>query len=50
MAKQDITIEDLVSKVNREEIVLPEMQRRYVWTSTKVRDLLDSLYRKYPSG
>lgn len=26
------------------------MQRRYVWTSTKVRDLLDSLYRKYPSG
>lgn len=50
MAKQDITIEDLVSKINREEIVLPEMQRRYVWSSTKVRDLLDSLYRKYPSG
>lgn len=50
MAKQDISIEDLVGKINREEIVLPEMQRRYVWTSTKVRDLLDSLYRKYPSG
>lgn len=50
MAKQDIIIEDLVAKINREEIVLPEMQRRYVWTSTKVRDLLDSLYRNYPSG
>ncbi len=50
MAKQDITIEDLVRKVNSGEIVLPEMQRRYVWTSVKVRDLLDSLYRKYPSG
>lgn len=50
MAKQDISIEDLVGKINREEIVLPEMQRRYVWTSTKVRDLLDSLYRNYPSG
>ena len=50
MAKQDISIEHLVGKVSRGEIVLPEMQRRYVWTSTKVRDLLDSLYRKYPSG
>lgn len=50
MAKQDISIEDLVGKIKREEIVLPEMQRRYVWTATKVRDLMDSLYRKYPSG
>ncbi len=29
---------------------LPEMQRRYVWRSTRVRDLFDSLYRGYPSG
>ncbi len=26
------------------------MQRRYVWRSTRVRDLMDSLYRGYPSG
>ncbi len=26
------------------------MQRRYVWRSTRVRDLFDSLYRGYPSG
>jgi uncharacterized protein with ParB-like and HNH nuclease domain len=26
------------------------MQRRYVWRSSRVRDLLDSLYRGYPSG
>ena len=26
------------------------MQRRYVWKATRVRDLLDSLYREYPSG
>jgi hypothetical protein len=50
MAKQDISIDHLVAKVRQGEIVLPEMQRRYVWTSLKVRDLLDSLYRKYPSG
>jgi hypothetical protein len=29
---------------------LPEMQREYVWTAAKVRDLFDSLYRGYPSG
>jgi hypothetical protein len=35
---------------NRPELRLPEMQRRYVWPATRVRDLLDSLYRGYPSG
>ena len=32
------------------DLLLPEMQRKYVWPSTKVRDLLDSVYRDYPSG
>lgn len=50
MAKQDISIRKLVDKVSDGELTLPEMQRRYVWTGVKVRDLLDSLYRGYPSG
>ena len=29
---------------------LPELQRPFVWTKTRVRDLLDSLYRGYPIG
>src|ERR1035437_10028587 len=36
--------------IERGELRLPEMQRRYVWRSSRVRDLLDSLYRGYPSG
>jgi uncharacterized protein with ParB-like and HNH nuclease domain len=36
--------------INRGELRLPELQRRYVWPATRVRDLLDSLYRGYPSG
>jgi len=32
------------------ELRLPEMQRRYIWPATRVRDLLDSLYGGYPSG
>jgi hypothetical protein len=50
MPKIDISVRELVDKVNRGELVLPEMQRRYVWPATRVRDLLDSLYRGYPSG
>jgi hypothetical protein len=50
MPKTDISVGDLVSMIERGELKLPEMQRRYVWTSTRVRDLLDSLYRGYPSG
>src|SRR6516162_3265927 len=50
MAKAEATVEELVMMIERGELRLPEMQRQYVWRSTRVRDLLDSLYRGYPSG
>ena len=50
MAKAEASVEELVGMIERGELRLPEMQRRYVWRSTLVRDLLDSLYRGYPSG
>ena len=50
MAKAEASVEELVSMIERGELRLPEMQRQYVWRSTRVRDLLDSLYRGYPSG
>jgi hypothetical protein len=48
--KTDISVRELIDKVSHDELLLPEMQRRYVWPATRVRDLLDSLYRGYPSG
>ncbi len=50
MAKAEASVRELVDMIHRGELRLPEMQRRYVWRSTQVRDLLDSLYRGYPSG
>ena len=50
MAKVDYKVRRLVDMVEAGDIQLPEMQRQYVWTAPKVRDLLDSLYRGYPSG
>ncbi len=50
MSKTDISIGRLVQMIEDGELRLPEMQRRYVWRGTRVRDLLDSLYRGYPTG
>ncbi len=32
------------------DIAIPEIQRPFVWKKTQVRDLLDSLYKGYPTG
>lgn len=50
MKKQDISVESLIDMIERGELQLPEIQRHYVWRAPRVRDLLDSLYRGYPSG
>lgn len=43
-------IETLLSWVKSGEIAIPEIQRPFVWKSSKVRDLIDSLYKGYPIG
>lgn len=43
-------ISELMGKVTRGELRLPEIQRGYVWKPPQVAKLLDSLYREYPSG
>jgi hypothetical protein len=43
-------IETLLVWVKSGEIAIPEIQRPFVWDSSKVRDLMDSLYQGYPVG
>lgn len=43
-------IQTLLTWVKSEEIAIPEIQRPFVWSTTKVRNLMDSLYRGYPIG
>ncbi len=50
ISSQDREIQALVSDIREGKLLLPEMQRSYVWKSTQVRDFFDSLYRQYPSG
>jgi hypothetical protein len=50
VSKQEMSVNQLVANIEKGYIQKPEMQREYVWRATRVRDLLDSLYRGYPSG
>lgn len=50
MARSEASVSELVGMIERREIQLPEMQRKYVWRSPQVKDLIDSLYKGYPSG
>ena len=43
-------IETLLAWVKGGEIAIPEIQRPFVWQSSKVRDLMDSLYQGFPIG
>ena len=40
-AKVDITVREPVDEVKHGDLLLPEMQRRYVWPATRVPDLLN---------
>lgn len=44
------TLGHLVLDIGAGRIALPDIQRPFVWSSAKARDLLDSMYRGYPIG
>ena len=53
MQKYDInkySVETILSWVKNKEVVIPEIQRPFVWKAKQVRDLIDSLYKGYPTG
>src|SRR5262245_5361569 len=43
-------IEELARRIRSGDILLPKFQRDFVWDRSQVRDLLDSIVRKYPIG
>lgn len=48
--KVDYTVGKLLEDIAIGEIGLPDIQRPFVWDTTRVRDLFDSMYRGYPVG
>lgn len=44
------SISDLIKQIKVGELVLPEFQRGYIWSSEQVKNYVRSLYRRYPTG
>ena len=46
----DPTLHGLLTQIERDEIVLPAMQRPFVWKDDRIYRLIDSLLRGFPIG
>ncbi len=44
------SLSKLIQDIEMGEIGLPDIQRPFVWTPSKVRDLFDSMYKGFPVG
>src|SRR5205085_7517539 len=44
------SLSKLIEDIDMGEIGLPDIQRPFVWTAAKVRDLFDSMYKGFPVG
>ena len=40
----------LIGDIEHGKLALPDIQRPFVWSAAKIRDLFDSMYRGYPVG
>ena len=45
-----LSVSAILGLIASGDIAVPEIQRPFVWKRTQVRDLLDSLYKGYPTG
>ena len=45
-----LSIGAILGLIESGSIAIPEIQRPFVWKKKQVRDLLDSLYKGYPTG
>ena len=45
-----MSIKALLGLIEANDLAIPEIQRPFVWKRAQVRDLMDSLYKGYPTG
>jgi hypothetical protein len=48
--KVDYNLAGLLHNIEMGDIGVPDLQRPFVWSNAKVRDLFDSMYRGFPVG
>src|SRR5262245_40654640 len=50
MIANPLKVRELLDEIARGQVLLPEIQRNYVWKKPQVSRLIDSLYREFPAG
>lgn len=50
MIGHPLRVRELLDEIDRSQVLLPEIQRSYVWKGPQAAKLIDSLYREYPAG
>ena len=45
-----MSVSAILGLIQAGDIAIPEIQRPFVWKRKQVRDLMDSLYKGYPTG
>lgn len=45
-----LAISQILGLIEANDIAIPEIQRPFVWRKSQVRDLMDSLFKGYPTG
>lgn len=48
--EKPITIQEVIEKIHKKELLLPAIQREFVWEVAQIEKLFDSLMRGYPIG
>src|SRR5690348_14491770 len=48
--KVDYSLSSLMDAIEHGTVSLPDIQRPFVWTNAKVRNLFDSMYQGFPVG
>jgi len=50
MSYEKTTITGVLNKIHNSELILPDIQRDFVWDEERIYNLLDSILRGYPFG
>src|SRR2546425_8561471 len=50
MIGHPLKVRELLDEISRGQVLLPEIQRAYVWKGPQVAKLINSLYHEYPVG
>jgi len=50
LIRTNLSVSELIKSYAKGDIAIPEIQRDFVWRGDRIKLLLDSIYKDYPSG